>query len=228
MIDKKRLPRHVAIIMDGNGRWAKERGLPKIAGHKEGMESLRAAIEYCRETGVDVLTVYAFSTENWSRPKDEVRALVGFIDRYIDSELENFKKNGIRFNCIGRTDAFPASTRAKIKKITEETKGCSRLTFNAALNYGGRAEIIDAVNSAVSEGKSVDEGTFSGLLYTKGQPDPDLLIRTSGEKRVSNFLLWQISYAEFYFTEKLWPDFKKPDLEDAIVEYQRRNRRFGS
>jgi len=215
--------------MDGNGRWAAKRRLPKIFGHKQGMESLKKVMEHCRKIGVKVLTVYAFSTENWSRPEKEVNALMGFISEYIDKEIENLKKNQTRFNCIGRIDSLPKAAQEKIRWAMDQTKGHSRLVFNAAINYGGRAEIIDAVNKIIdSKKKSIDEGSFNAFLYTRDLPDPDLLIRTSGELRLSNFLLWQASYSEFYFTEKLWPDFKERDLEKAIAEYQKRQRRYGA
>ena len=225
---KKNLPKHIAIIMDGNGRWAKMRGLPKIIGHREGIESLRDIVKYCRETGIAILTVYAFSTENWSRPKKEVGTLMGFVKKYLDIELANFKKNEIRLNFIGRLDELPSSVEREIKMAMDQTKKYSKMIFNVALNYGSRSEIVDAVNKILAEGrKHVTEDNFGQFLYTKGLPDPDLLVRTSGEMRISNFLLWQLSYAEFYFTEKLWPDFRRRDLEDAIEVYQGRDRRFG-
>lgn len=228
MIDKSNLPRHVAIIMDGNGRWAKMRHLPKIAGHRHGIESVRRVVEYCRKLGIPVLTVYAFSTENWKRPKREVNALMGFIEEYLKKELDNFKKNQIRLNCIGRLDRLPPRIKKSIDEAMEETKSFSKLIFNVALNYGARSEIVDAVNKIIDSGRErIDEESFNQFLYTKGLPDPDLLIRTSGEMRLSNFLLWQISYTEFYFTQKLWPDFTKEDLEKAIEAYQKRNRRYG-
>ncbi|MBL7069739.1 MAG: isoprenyl transferase [Candidatus Omnitrophica bacterium] len=227
-MDKSNLPKHIAIIMDGNGRWAAKHGLPKIAGHRQGIESLKGIIEHCRNIGISVLTVYAFSTENWNRPKKEVGALMGFIGEYIDREIDNFRKNEIRFNCIGRLGQLPAGAREKVRWAMEETKDYSGLIFNVALNYGGRAEIVDAINRILAEGhKNIDEESFGQFLYTKGLPDPDLLIRTSNEMRISNFLLWQASYSEFYFTKKLWPEFKKDDLEKAIEAYQNRERRFG-
>lgn len=228
MIDKKGLPKHIAIIMDGNGRWAKRLGFPKKAGHKKGIESVKKIVEHCRELGIPFLTVYAFSTENWKRPKEEVGALMGFVNEYIDKELPGFKKNQVRFNCIGRLNGLPKEVREKIEYAMNETKAYSNLTFNVALNYGGRSEIVDAVNTILKERpQEINEETFGNFLYTKGMPDPDLLIRTSGEMRISNFLLWQVSYAEFYFTKKLWPDFKRADLEEAIKVYQERGRRFG-
>lgn len=228
MIDKFNLPKHIAIIMDGNGRWAERKGLPKITGHRMGVESVRTAVEYCREIGIPILTVYAFSTENWKRPEKEVDVLMGFVGEYIDKEIDNFKNNEIRLNCIGDLKGLPDSVREKVEWAMAETKNYSRLIFNVALNYGSRAEIVSAVNRIVNEGmRDIDEERFGDFLYTGGLPDPDLLIRTSGEMRISNFMLWQISYAELYFTERLWPDFKKRDLEEAIEAYQKRKRRFG-
>lgn len=235
MLDRERLPLHIAVIMDGNGRWAKKRGLPRVMGHRAGMKSVREVIKSCRELGVKHLTLYAFSSENWKRPKEEVETLMRFLNEYIDKELPSFIKNGIKLNFIGRTDGLPDFVRPRIKKATEETKNCKGMTLNVALNYSGRGEIVDAAKkfaSYVKAGKlgadDLDEASFGGLLYTSGQPDPDLLIRTSGEMRISNFLLWQISYAELYVTPKLWPDFRKKDLVDAVSEYQKRERRFGA
>jgi len=235
MLDPDRLPLHIAVIMDGNGRWAKKRGLPRVMGHRAGMKTVREVIKSCRELGIKYLTLYAFSTENWKRPKHEVETLMRFLNEYIDRELASFLKNGIRLNIIGRINGLPDYVRPKIKKAMEDTKDCDMMTVNVALNYSGRAEIIDAAKKFASQVKSgkvelndLDEGSFGGLLYTAGQPDPDLLIRTSGEMRISNFLLWQISYAELYVTTKLWPDFRKSDLIEAITEYQKRERRFGA
>ncbi len=223
------LPRHIAIIMDGNGRWAKARSLPSLMGHKEGVKSLKAIVKYCVNEGIKILTVYAFSTENWKRPKLEVDALMMLIEREVAKELETFKANEIRVNCIGRLHELPESVKKKLNLIMDETKQFSKLIFNVALNYGSRGEIVDAVNAIVKDGKgNIDEKDFGNYLYTRGLPDPDLLIRTSGEMRISNFLLWQISYSELYFTDKLWPDFKEKDLEEAIEKYQTRERRFGA
>ncbi|MEE8360101.1 MAG: isoprenyl transferase [Candidatus Omnitrophota bacterium] len=227
-MNKTELPRHIAIIMDGNGRWARMRGLPKMVGHREGVESLRDIVTYCRETGISILTVYAFSTENWKRSKREVDTLMGFVKKYLDIELKNFKKNEIRLNFIGRLNELPPSVERDIRAGMDQTKGYSKMLFNIALNYGARSEIVDAVNEILRERhKSVDEEGFASFLYTKGQPDPDLLIRTSGEMRISNFLLWQLSYSELYFTDKLWPEFRKKDLAKAIEIYQNRKRRYG-
>ncbi|MFH1753292.1 MAG: polyprenyl diphosphate synthase, partial [Candidatus Omnitrophota bacterium] len=185
-------------------------------------------VTYCRQTGIKILTVYAFSTENWKRPKREVDTLMGFVKKYLDIELANFKKNEIRLNFIGRLDKLPSSVEREIRAGMDQTKGCSKMLFNVALNYGSRNEIVDAVNEILKDGrKSVDEEAFSSFLYTRGQPDPDLLIRTSGEMRISNFLLWQLSYSELYFIDKPWPEFRRKDLEKAIEAYQQRQRRFG-
>jgi undecaprenyl diphosphate synthase len=222
------LPKHIAIIMDGNGRWAAKRGLPKLAGHREGIESLRDTIKYCREIGVPILTVYAFSTENWNRPRLEVDTLMGFVDKHLNLELDTFINGGIRVNFIGRLDKLPPSVIKTITNAMDKTSGCSDMILNVALNYGSRSEIVDAVNSLIKEGRgSVDEAAFGDYLYTKGISDPDLLIRTSGERRISNFLLWQISYAELYFTDTLWPDFRRDGLKKAIEEYKKRDRCFG-
>ena len=221
--------------MDGNGRWAKKRGLPRVMGHRAGMKAVREVIKSCRELDIKYLTLYAFSSENWKRPKEEVETLMRFLNEYIDKELPSFIKNGIKLNFIGRINGLPDFVRPRLKKAMEDTKDCSGMTLNVALNYSGRSEIVDAAKKFASQVKTgklgvddLDEGSFGGFLYTAGQPDPDLLIRTSGEMRVSNFLLWQISYAELYVTPKLWPDFRKKDLIDAVAEYQKRERRFGA
>lgn len=235
MLNRDKLPLHIAIIMDGNGRWAKLRGLPRIMGHRAGIKTVKETIKMCRELGIKYLTLYAFSTENWKRPKEEVETLMGFLNEYIDKELDSFVENDIRLNVIGRMSGLPDYVQPKLRKATEKTKDCGSMTLNVALNYSGRSEIVDAakkfaslVRSGRREINDLDEGSFSELLYTKGQPDPDLLIRTSGEMRLSNFLLWQISYSELYITPKLWPDFGKKDLEEAIAAYQKRERRFGA
>lgn len=235
MLNRDKLPLHIAIIMDGNGRWAKLRGLPRIMGHHAGIKMVKETIKMCRELGIKYLTLYAFSTENWKRPKEEVETLMGFLNEYIDKELDSFVKNDIRLNVIGRMSGLPDYVQPKLRKAIEKTKDCGSMTLNVALNYSGRSEIVDAAKKFASLVKSgrreindLDEGSFSELLYTKGQPDPDLLIRTSGEMRLSNFLLWQISYSELYITPKLWPDFGKKDLEEAIAAYQKRERRFGA
>ena len=234
MDDKKNIPTHVAIIMDGNGRWAKKRGLPKIAGHRAGAESVREAIKCAKELGIKVLTLYAFSTENWKRPKHEVSALFKLLANYIDREADSLDKNDIKVSVIGRTELLPEIAREKLREIMEKTKDNGSLNLVLALNYGGRSEIVDAVRKILKEFESgrirpdeIDEDAFGNYLYTKGMPDPDLLIRTSGEMRLSNFLLWQISYTEIYVTEKLWPDFKKGDFKKAVADYQNRERRYG-
>lgn len=228
------IPRHIAIIMDGNGRWASRKGLPKIMGHRAGVKAAQDVMEAAGDLGVRVLTLYTFSTENWKRPKTEVGALFGLLQEYIDKEGERIKKNNICFRVIGRTEKLPAAVREKLAKLTSDTAHNTGLTVSLALNYGGRPEIIDAARAIAAEVRAgnvrvedIDEALFSDHLYTKGLPDPDLLIRTSGEYRVSNFLLWQISYSEIYVTKKLWPDFGKEDLKKAIDEYNERERRFG-
>ncbi|MFA5164984.1 MAG: isoprenyl transferase [Candidatus Omnitrophota bacterium] len=235
MLDKKRIPLHIAVIMDGNGRWARKRGLPRVMGHREGLKSVREIVKTCRELGIKHLTLYAFSAENWKRPKEEVDTLMRFLGEYLDKEVPSFIKNGIRLNFIGRIGGLPDNVKPKLKKAVEATKSGRILTLNVALNYSGRTEIIDAAKKfalLVKSGKvgadDLDEKMFEGLLDTAGQPDPDLLIRTSGEMRLSNFLLWQISYAEIYITPKLWPDFRKNDLVEAVREFQKRERRFGA
>lgn len=233
-LDPKRLPRHVAIIMDGNGRWAKRHRLMRIVGHRRGADSVREVVRACRELGVKVLTLFAFSTENWLRPKEEVIALMRLLGDYIDSELEEMIEKGIRLKVIGRPEDLPARVRGKIDNAIEKTAGNSDLTLNLALSYGGRAEILWAFQRLLErlrEGELQDEELseeiLSECMYTSGLPDPDLLIRTSGECRVSNFLLWQIAYSEIYFTETLWPDFGKEELIKALLDYEKRERRFG-
>ena len=221
-------PKHIAIIMDGNRRWARKRKLPKMMGHRAGINSITEILDECLELGVRILTIYAFSTENWTRPKKETGALMGYIRAYINKETNNFKAKGIKLSCIGRIEGLPEPVRNKLKEAIEETKENSRLIFNVALNYGSRSEIVDAVRKIVNEGRrDIDEENFGDYLYTRDLADPDLLIRTSGEIRLSNFLLWQASYSELYFSPKMWPDFKKKDLAKAIEEYRKRQRRFG-
>jgi undecaprenyl diphosphate synthase len=234
-IDRGSLPAHIAIIMDGNGRWARRRGMPRVAGHRAGINAVREVVEGSAELGVSVLTLYAFSVENWKRPVAEVRTLMSLLKEYLNKELENVHRNNIRFGTIGRTEELDLSVQQELDKAVERTKFNTGMIFNVALNYGGRAEIVDAVNRLLRNGvksngsgpQPIDEATFSRYLYTAGQPDPDLLIRTSGELRVSNFLLWQIAYAEIYVTETLWPDFSKKDLYEAIIAFQKRERRYG-
>jgi undecaprenyl diphosphate synthase len=229
-----RLPRHVAIIMDGNGRWAAQRGQPRIAGHRAGVEAVRAAVDTGARLGLGALTLYAFSTENWKRPRYEVDALMRMLRRYLRLELDEIDRQKIKFQTIGRTGALNENVRREIAKATERTKDNPGMVLTVALNYGGRAEIVDACRAAVrrllDEGNPPDEITderVAAELYTRNLPELDLLVRTSGELRISNFLLWQAAYSEIYVTETLWPDFRRIHLLDAIVDYQRRDRRFG-
>ena len=229
-IQPDRLPQHVAIIMDGNGRWAGKRHLPRVEGHRAGIESVREVLETSARLGLEVLTLYAFSVENWKRPASEVGTLMMLLKRYLRSELSTLLDNDIRFNVIGRPEGLSPDIRAELDDAARRTAGNKGLRFNIALNYGGRTEIVDAARAAMASGLSpeeLDEDRFAQFLYTAGQPDPDLLIRTSGEMRVSNFLLWQIAYAEIYVTETYWPDFRRRDLLEAIVAYQKRDRRYG-
>ena len=230
----ERLPRHVAIIMDGNGRWAESRGLPRIAGHRAGVEAVRAAVDTSTRLGFGALTLYAFSTENWKRPRKEVDALMHMLKRYLRIELEEIQRQNIRFQTIGRIDALPLSVRREIERVVEGTANNRGLVLSIAVNYGGRAEIIDACRSAVARlqragvsAEELNEEHVERELYTRGLPDVDLLVRTSGEMRISNFLLWQVAYSEIYVTNTLWPDFRRAHLLEAVIEYQRRDRRFG-
>ncbi len=234
MIKKRIIPRHIAIVMDGNGRWAKEKGLPRAAGHKKGAKQVEVIMEAASELGVSVLTLYAFSAENWSRPKHEIDILMRLLSNFLDNKIKQLNKNNIRFKVIGRKKPLPDYLIKKIAEVEKKTAQNSGLLLVLALNYGSRQEIIDGVLrflDAAVKGKvnpeDLSEETFSEYLYTAGMPDPDLFIRTSGEMRISNFLLWQLSYAELYFPAKYWPDFGKEDLEDAIDEYNKRERRFG-
>ncbi|MCL6634651.1 MAG: isoprenyl transferase [Peptococcaceae bacterium] len=234
LIDKKKLPRHIAIIMDGNGRWAQKRGLPRSFGHRAGVESLRDIVKICAELKIPVLTVYAFSTENWKRPQEEVSVLMELLVEYLHNEIEELCRNGVRVNPIGRLEELPPSAQAALRMAVERSSGNKGLTLNVALNYGGRTEIVDAVRAIaldVERGRlradQVDEKVIAGHLYTAGQPDPDLLIRPSGDYRVSNFLLWQMAYTEFWLTNVMWPDFRRIHLLRALVDFQRRERRFG-
>jgi undecaprenyl diphosphate synthase len=224
------LPAHIAIIMDGNGRWAAKRHLPRVEGHRAGIDSVRDVIETSARLGIEVLTLYAFSVENWKRPRAEVNTLMLLLKRYIRSELNTITRNNIRFRVIGRPDALPPDVQEELTMAAERTRHNTGMIFNIALNYGGRTEIVDAARRAIADGvkaEELDEQTFSKYLYTAGQPDPDLLIRTSGEMRVSNYLLWQIAYAEIWVTDTLWPDFRRRDLLDAVLAYQKRDRRYG-
>jgi undecaprenyl diphosphate synthase len=227
-VNKNALPAHVAIIMDGNGRWARKRGLPRVAVHRSGINSVREVVEGCAELGVSVLTLYAFSVENWKRPAMEVRTLMLLLREYLNREIDNLDRNNICFRTIGRTDQLDPPVREELAKAIARTSSNTGMVFIVALNYGGRAEIVDAVNRLLAEGRdAVDEAELGRHLYTSGLPDPDLLIRTSGEMRLSNFLLWQIAYTEIYVTETLWPDFSRKDLYEAIVAFQKRERRYG-
>jgi undecaprenyl diphosphate synthase len=229
-IDFDRLPAHVAVIMDGNGRWAAQRHLPRVEGHRAGIESVREVVEGSARLGIRVLTLYAFSVENWKRPATEVSTLMMLLKRYLRSELNTLLRNDIRFRVIGRAEDLAPDIQGELSDAEAKTASNAGMQFNIALNYGGRAEIVEAAKRIVAEGVSadaLDEQRFSSFLYTAGQPDPDLLIRTSGEMRVSNFLLWQIAYAEIWVTDTLWPDFRKRHLLEAILAYQKRERRYG-
>jgi undecaprenyl diphosphate synthase len=225
-----RLPRHIAVIMDGNGRWAAQRHLPRVEGHRAGIDAVRDVVETSARLGIDVLTLYAFSVENWKRPASEVSTLMSLLKRYLRLELKTLLSNNIRFNVIGRVQDLSPDIRTELKMAEQKTSTNAGMLFNIALNYGGRAEIVEAARAVIASGVQpdvLDEQRFSDFLYTAGQPDPDLLIRTSGEMRVSNFLLWQIAYAEIWVTDTLWPDFRKRDLFEAILAYQKRDRRYG-
>jgi len=228
------IPRHVAVIMDGNGRWAERRGASRVEGHRAGLESCREIVRSANDLGIDHLTLYAFSLENWNRPKEEVRELMNLLEIYLDEEIEEVMRNGIRVRAIGRNDRLPPSVRVRVEAAVERTRENRAMTLVFALSYGGRAEIVDAARKLardVEEGKvdpdRIDEKVFGSYLYAPDVPDPDLLIRTGAELRVSNFLLWQIAYTEIYTTSVMWPDFRKSHLVEAILDYQKRERRFG-
>ena len=223
------IPTHVGIIMDGNGRWAKKRGLPRTFGHKAGGEAFVKIVTECRKIGIKCLTVYAFSTENWKRSETEVSALMGLMKEYMVRYTDDLVKNGIRLRILGDLSRFETSTVEEINKRIEMSKNNNGMTLCIALNYGGRAELTTAVNKLLNSGKTeITEKDITDALYTEGLPDPDLIIRTSGEQRTSNFLLWQSAYSEYYFTDVLWPDFDEKELKKAIEEYSKRNRRFGN
>lgn len=234
-IDPNRLPSHIAIIMDGNGRWAKKRNLPRAAGHRAGIEAVRVTVEACTRLGVQALTLYAFSAENWKRPRTEVDTLWRLLRVYLRRELPEILGNGIRFTCMGRLDGLPPQVREELQNAIDATAHNRGMRLNVAINYSGRAELVDAFNAIVEgarltgrlEDLRIDEEAIASQLYTADLPDPDLLIRTSGEMRISNFLLWQIAYAELYVTGTLWPDFGRTDLLQAIRDFQKRDRRFG-
>jgi len=233
-IHKDNLPKHLAIIMDGNGRWAKQRGFLRAFGHENGTKSVRRTVETCAKLGIKNLTLYAFSTENWNRPKLEVDTLMNLLVSSLKNELATLTKNNIRLNCIGNIDSLPAKAKKELLSVIEKTSNNNHMTLTLALSYGSREELINAVKTISAKVKnntitidSIDETVINDHLYTHNLPDVDLVIRTSGEHRISNFLLWQIAYAEFYFTDVLWPDFKEDDLYNAIISYQKRERRFG-
>lgn len=228
--ERDKVPKHVAIIMDGNGRWAKARGLPRTEGHRHGSENLRRILKACVHEGIEVLTIYAFSTENWSRPPAEVQMLMRILEIFLDRELYELHENGVQIHHIGETENVQANLQRKIRKAIDLTKDNKRIILNVAFNYGGRKEIVNAVKHIVEAGIPADEiteETISRHLYTTGMPDPDLIIRTSGELRVSNFLIWQGAYSEYYATPTYWPDFDETELRHALNEYSQRKRRFG-
>ncbi|HKY62713.1 MAG TPA: isoprenyl transferase [bacterium] len=232
--ESKKLPRHIAIIMDGNGRWARQRHLPRIEGHRRGSQVVEEIVETCRETGIQYLTLYAFSQENWNRPSDEVLGLMELLKYFLQEKRSKLLKNGVRLRVVGQIERLPEPVLRELTKTIEKTKGCEAMTLILALSYSSRSELTEVVNQlirqALAEGnasKVIGEEDLARQLYTEGLPDPDLLIRTSGEHRISNFLLWQMAYTELYFTDTLWPDFNRSELQKAISEYQRRERRFG-
>ncbi|MDQ2844169.1 MAG: isoprenyl transferase [Acidobacteriota bacterium] len=234
-LDPKRLPAHIAIIMDGNGRWARQRNIPRILGHKAGIDPVRTAVETCAQLGLEALTLYAFSVENWKRPRHEIEGLWRLLRLYLRRELPNLMRNDIQLFAIGRLESLPAAVQEELQSVMGKTALNRGMRLNLAINYGGRTELVDAVNAMIENARNegnlhsleISEEAISAHLYTAGLKDPDLLIRTSGEMRVSNFLLWQIAYAELYVTETLWPDFTRLELLEAIADYQNRDRRFG-
>ncbi len=234
-IDMERLPKHIAIIMDGNGRWAQKKGLPRVMGHKAGMDAIKRTVRECSDLGIKILTVYAFSTENWRRPQDEVSYLMNLLVEYMRREINELHKNRVKVKLLGEIDVLPEQTKKEIEEAIKLTTNNEGLQFNIALNYGGRAEILHACKKLIQGVKDgsideseVDEALLSKFLYTGNDPDPDLIIRTSGEQRISNFLLWQGAYSELMFVDQLWPDFDEKVLRSAIIEYQSRDRRFGA
>jgi len=233
-IDREKLPQHIAIIMDGNGRWAERRGLKRVDGHRAGIKAVREVVEAAANLGIKILTLYAFSVENWKRPLKEVKTLMSLLRKYIKKETPTLLSNNIKLSVLGRMEGLPGEVQRDLRWALEATHHCTGLLFNIALNYGGRTELIDAFRKIwqqLEKGKettlTIDEELIANNLYTAGQPDPDLLIRTSGEMRLSNFLLWQIAYSELWVTETLWPDFSRKELYEAIISYQKRERRFG-
>ena len=226
----EKIPRHIGIVMDGNGRWARERKLPRLMGHRAGTENTRRVIRACGEFGIEIVTLYGFSTENWRRPENEVRGLFSIFENAIDREVPELHRNGVRLRHLGRTERLPGRLVKKIERAVELTKDNDRLLLNLAFNYGGRAEIVDAARRIIAEGvdpAAIDEELFASYLYTAGLPDLDLFIRTGGEMRLSNFLLWQTAYAEYYTTPTYWPDFDETELEKALLAYGQRTRKFG-
>ncbi|HEX9758509.1 MAG TPA: isoprenyl transferase [Nitrospiria bacterium] len=234
LLNRNHLPKHIAIIMDGNGRWAEKRGLPRIAGHQEGIHSVREMVTLSRELDIGALTIYAFSLENWKRPSQEIHELMVLLEEYLEKELETMMEHSIRFKTIGRMERLPETVRGCLARVEEETSHNDKMTLTIALSYGGRTEIVDAARALMKEClegrmklEDIEEEEFSLFLGTRGMVDPDLMIRTSGEARISNFLLWQLAYTELYFTETLWPDFRRRDFLLALLDYQQRERRFG-
>lgn len=234
LLDMNKIPQHIAIIMDGNGRWAKKRKLPRSVGHKAGVETIRKIVKESKRLGIKYLTLYAFSTENWKRPKEEVGALMQLLVAYLKKEVEELHKNGVKIKVLGDVSKFPEECEIELNKAMEKTKNNTDINLNLALNYGGRDEIVRAMSLIVEDlennkikKEDICEGLISNYIYTKGMPDPDLIIRPSGEQRLSNFLLWQCAYSEFWYSDIAWPDFKEEDLQKAILDYQNRDRRFG-
>lgn len=228
-INTQKLPKHIVIIMDGNGRWAKQKKLPRLSGHKKGMKAASLVVKAAREIGIKYITLFAFSAQNWNRPKNEVVALMNLLKQYLESESEELIKRDIKLNAIGRLGELPKDVLQVLKESMLKTSYCKSMTLTLALSYGGREEIIDAVNKIIRTkiSKNIDESSFENFLYTKDLPEPDLLIRTSGEMRLSNFLLWQLAYTEIYVTKTLWPNFRKQHLLRALLNFQKRERRFG-
>jgi undecaprenyl diphosphate synthase len=234
-LDPKRLPSHIAIIMDGNGRWARQRNFPRIMGHRAGVNAVRTTVETCAQLGLEALTLYAFSAENWKRPRHEIEGLWRLLRFYLRGELDNLMRNDIQLAAIGRLESLPAAVQRELQDVIDKTSSNRGMRLNLAINYGGRMELVDAMNAMLDNARlegnldalEITEESIAGHLYTAGLKDPDLLIRTSGEMRISNFLLWQIAYAELYVTETLWPDFSRTDLLEALSDYQNRERRFG-
>ena len=228
-LDLGRLPKHIAIIMDGNGRWATKRGLPRNMGHRAGCETLKKIVEHLYNLGIKYATFFTFSTENWKRPQEEIDGIMKLVKEYVDADTSDFVKKDARVIVSGDYKKFPQEIVTALDRVIEKTKDCKTFTLNLAINYGGRDEILRATNQAIKQGKELsDQQEFASLLYTSDMPDPDFIIRTSGEMRISNFMLWQMAYSEFYFTKTYWPAFKEKDLEKALIDFQKRKRRFGA